>query len=81
MNAFLAWWCTVKPKAKWLIVWAAIYFITCLILLAAGLFKDWNWLNQMLWLFISSIPLWNNRLALWLDMKPRLSDWFKRKLK
>lgn len=78
MDAFIIWWCSVKPKAKWLIVWSFLYFNVAMLLLMLGLF-DWNPLVQIVWVFISSIPLWNKRLATWLDMNPRLSDWFKRK--
>ena len=79
MDRLLIWWCRTKPKAKWLIVWAFLYFNVCMLLLFLGLFNDWNWLNQIVWLFISSIPLWNKRLATWLKMTPRIADWFHRK--
>lgn len=79
MNALIIWWCSVKPKAKWLIMWSILYLHVAVLLLFLDLF-DWNWLVQMVWVFISSIPLWNKRLATWLNMNPKLTDWFKRKL-
>jgi hypothetical protein len=79
VNALIVWWCSVKPKAKWLILWSFIYFNIAVLLMFLDLF-NWNWLVQMVWVFISSIPLWNKRLATWLNMNPKLSDWFKRKL-
>lgn len=42
---------------------------------------DYLMLIQMVWVFISSMPLWNRKLAVWLQMRPKITDWFKTKLK
>lgn len=81
MTELLHWWCRVAPKAKWLIFWAALYSIAWIALLIVGKTDEYLTPVQMVWVFISSIPLWNKRLADWLGMRPKLSQWIANKLK
>ena len=68
LTRFLIWWCSVQPKAKWLIVTSTIYATIALGSLALGKF-DWLLLIQLVWVVIASMPLWFKPLAVWLDMK------------
>ncbi|MNQ20287.1 hypothetical protein D3C85_333720 [compost metagenome] len=81
MNALLIWWCSVTPKAKWLIVWSTIYAIASLGTLIVTGNIDYLMYMQVVWVFISAMPLWYRPLANWLQMRPKITDWFKRKLK
>jgi uncharacterized membrane protein len=68
LTRFLIWWCSVLPKAKWLIVTTTIYAVIALASLAMGMF-DVLTLIQIVWIAITSLPLWFKPLADWLDMK------------
>lgn len=81
MDALIAWWCTVTPKAKWLIVWSCVYTVASIILFLTTGSLDLLILIQIPWILISALPLVNRRLAVWLQMRPKVLDWFKIKLK
>lgn len=80
MDAIIIWWMSVRPRAKWLIVTATIYWLATFIVYLFTRKADHLMTMQMVWVFVAAIPLWHPRLAKWLDMRPLLLDWFKRKL-
>lgn len=81
MDAIIIWWMTVRPRAKWLIVTATIYWLATFVVYLITGKADYLLHMQIVWVIVAATPLWHKRLADWLDMRPLLRDWILTKLK